>query len=601
MTRNILSILTVITVFIGYVFATVSPANAFVTQQRYRWRYDDAGEALASWRAAANAPYLFANADLEETLRLRFELNAVGAGAVVNLGLEYSADAGATWQPVMTDGSTGSHWMYTPSLFMTHEEPTTAQMGAGVAGTFIPGLIIQGMPTAPFNLDVNEKTEIEYVLRATDNVHENTLYLFRIPGMDLYLNSAILNANCLAKVTDVNDAELCSPGTGALLEATGLWGNQISWYDSDDNYLGDGASFMSPALFGPATFYAEAWSLFGCLSEKVPVYVNPVTIDVATTSGFVCESGSVTLSTEYIPASATATWYSDADATTLVFTGDVFVTPTLTDSTEFYVMVSTDYCNSLVYPVLAEVRALPELTITPDRDTACVGEFVSFVGTIDPNYTYLWSDGTTTAELLTNVYGTHSLTVTDVLSTCQSSAEIFLDTVVAPTIEGFDFVPMYHTDFKIVSFSPLEATGVTGYHWDFGDGITSTDMEPTHTYADSGTYIVTLTVSNECYDIPISLEIYVRPKNTSVEDLNWDKAISIFPNPAHSVLNIHVDNTEKISQITLVNVAGQIVFNEHMLPTTDYTLRMSEFARGNYLLIITGESGRQSTKQVVLQ
>lgn len=601
MTRNILSILTVITVFFGYVFATVTPANAFVTQQRYRWRYDDGNETSSSWRSAISTPYFFANADLEENLRLRIELNAVGTAAVVNLGLEYSSDGGMTWLPVLPDGSSGNHWMYVSSPFLVHEEPTTAQMGAGVAGTFVPGLIIQGMPSAPFNLAVNEKSEIEYVIKATDNVHENTLYLFRIPGMDLYLNQAILNANCLAKVIDVNDAELCSPGSSAVLEATGLWGNQISWYDSDDNYLGDGATFMSPVLAGPAVFYAEAWSLFGCISEKVPVYVNPVTIDVSTTSGFVCESGAVTLSVEYTPASSTATWYSDVDATILEFTGDDFTTPVLTDSTEYYVMVSTEYCNSLVYPVLAEVRALPELTITPDRDTACSGEFVSFIGTIDPNYTYLWSDGTTTAELLTNVYGTHSLTVTDNISTCESSADIFLDTVVAPTIEGFDFVPLYHTDYKTVSFSPIEPTEVTDYLWDFGDGITSTDMEPTHTYADSGTYVVTLIVSNECYDIPVELEIYVRPKNTSIEDMNWDKTISIFPNPAQSILNIHVENTEKISQITLVNVAGQIILNEHILPTSDYSLSLSEYARGNYLLIITGESGKQSTKQVILQ
>ena len=38
-------------------------------------------------------------------------------------------------------------------------------------------------------------------------------------------------------------------------------------------------------------------------------------------------------------------------------------------------------------------------------------------------------------------------------------------------------------------------TTITGYSWDFGDGNTSTAMNPTHSYAGSGTYTVCLTVT----------------------------------------------------------------------------------------------------------
>ncbi|MBL7906002.1 MAG: PKD domain-containing protein [Bacteroidales bacterium] len=37
----------------------------------------------------------------------------------------------------------------------------------------------------------------------------------------------------------------------------------------------------------------------------------------------------------------------------------------------------------------------------------------------------------------------------------------------------------------------------TSYLWDFGDGQTSTDPAPVHTYADGGAYIITLTATNE--------------------------------------------------------------------------------------------------------
>ncbi|WP_460008193.1 right-handed parallel beta-helix repeat-containing protein, partial [Methanogenium cariaci] len=48
-----------------------------------------------------------------------------------------------------------------------------------------------------------------------------------------------------------------------------------------------------------------------------------------------------------------------------------------------------------------------------------------------------------------------------------------------------------------VAFTPeTSADAPTGWHWDFGDTVTSTDQNPVHEYTKSGTYTVTLTVTN---------------------------------------------------------------------------------------------------------
>jgi PKD repeat protein len=44
--------------------------------------------------------------------------------------------------------------------------------------------------------------------------------------------------------------------------------------------------------------------------------------------------------------------------------------------------------------------------------------------------------------------------------------------------------------------SSVAAAGIASYSWNFGDGTTSTSANPTHTYATSGTYYVTLTVTD---------------------------------------------------------------------------------------------------------
>src|SRR5204863_1433845 len=44
----------------------------------------------------------------------------------------------------------------------------------------------------------------------------------------------------------------------------------------------------------------------------------------------------------------------------------------------------------------------------------------------------------------------------------------------------------------LVNFTNL-TTGATNYYWNFGDGHTSTDFNPTNLYASGGSYSVTLT------------------------------------------------------------------------------------------------------------
>ena len=46
------------------------------------------------------------------------------------------------------------------------------------------------------------------------------------------------------------------------------------------------------------------------------------------------------------------------------------------------------------------------------------------------------------------------------------------------------------------SSSSLDDIGITGYAWDFGDGMTSTEANPTYIYFESGTYEVSLTVTD---------------------------------------------------------------------------------------------------------
>ena len=68
------------------------------------------------------------------------------------------------------------------------------------------------------------------------------------------------------------------------------------------------------------------------------------------------------------------------------------------------------------------------------------------------------------------------------------------DPIVEDPIASFQF-EVSTTNFLEVTFTNY-SQNATSYSWDFGDSESSTDMSPMHTYAEEGTYTVTLTASN---------------------------------------------------------------------------------------------------------
>jgi PKD repeat protein len=49
-----------------------------------------------------------------------------------------------------------------------------------------------------------------------------------------------------------------------------------------------------------------------------------------------------------------------------------------------------------------------------------------------------------------------------------------------------------------VNFTDQSTGDITSWSWDFGDGATSTEQNPSHTYTDAGTYTVSLAVTGPC-------------------------------------------------------------------------------------------------------
>src|SRR5690606_30679979 len=61
-----------------------------------------------------------------------------------------------------------------------------------------------------------------------------------------------------------------------------------------------------------------------------------------------------------------------------------------------------------------------------------------------------------------------------------------------PPQPGFTVEPASGTVGQSVQFTNTTSGDVSGYEWDFGDGTTSTEANPTHVYNEAREYIVSL-------------------------------------------------------------------------------------------------------------
>jgi PGF-pre-PGF domain-containing protein len=77
-----------------------------------------------------------------------------------------------------------------------------------------------------------------------------------------------------------------------------------------------------------------------------------------------------------------------------------------------------------------------------------------------------------------------------------------------------------------VQFTDTSTGTPTLWSWDFGDGAKSTDRNPTHSYSTAGTYIVTLTVSNEYETDSKSVTITVLTDNDFSEESSGESGRS---------------------------------------------------------------------------
>ena len=143
------------------------------------------------------------------------------------------------------------------------------------------------------------------------------------------------------------------------------------------------------------------------------------------------------------------------------------------------------------------------------------------------------------------------------------------------------------------------------YIWDFGDGTTSTEVSPTHSFSAVGTYTVILTVTSaDGCTSSSTQEITVKDISTGLDDDEFDNQINIFPNPATDQLTIKFDlSIPEYFTLKMVDVRGATIksFPAQNYFNTTLPVDISNIPAGIYYLQINGEQLQVVKKLVIMR
>lgn len=126
--------------------------------------------------------------------------------------------------------------------------------------------------------------------------------------------------------------------------------------------------------------------------------------------------------------------------------------------------------------------------------------------------------------------------------------------------------------------------------WNFGDGTTSTQQNPSHNFATNGSYTVTLTLT-------VCGKVYTKTKQITISTLSNDgfdlSKIQVFPNPTTDYVQITNLGYDEISvwDINGKNIPIKVINNSLF-----YTIDLKNVAAGIYFIRITKDGSNTSFK-----
>ncbi len=409
---------------------------------------------------------------------------------------------------------------------------------------------------------------------ATVEVVDNSVPVISVQNITVSLD-ANGNATITADLLDNNSADNCG-----IVERT----IDIANFDCSD--IGQNAVVLtvkdasgnSAAGTAIVTVEDKVAPSITCPSNMVLGYCNPVATFAIQASDN-CAPSLMPNQTSGLPSGATF--------------------PTGTTVQTFVVNDGNGNTNTCSFNIQVPVAMEVELDANP---VTCFGEadgeIAATVTGGGQNYTYLWSNGATTATIGNLGVGQYTVSVTDNAG-CQSvqSASISEPTAIIST--PVQIVPET-TGQQNGAIDVDVQGGVQPYNFEWKDanGNVIGNTEDITGIA-AGSYSLEVTDANGC----ISLHVFTVQSVSSITQRQLEKYINIFPNPTTGFVTIAFDEIDALeANISLFDMTGKMVANHFNANVANGSFQMdvTTHAAGMYLVKIMIDN-QVVTKRLVVQ
>ncbi len=298
----------------------------------------------------------------------------------------------------------------------------------------------------------------------------------------------------------ITNPTYCQYVTSSPLTATG---SNILWYTSA---TGGTASTTAPT---PSTTYAGTFTFYvtqtvnGCESNRYPVTVTinpkPVPPTISNNPGAYCPNASFGSYT-YATGTGSVLWYAASSGGTGNPTPPT-VNTAVPGTYTFWASQTLLGCEGDRSPVTIVVYDSVKAHYYPVVHWGCHGDTVVFNNTSYGAVNYLWDFGDGTSSAVANPthifpnQGVYTIRLYSHSYTCVDST-IQVANLVHPDTSRFTLTPSIACQNAPVSFTNSSIATTPTYLWIFGDGTTSTAANPSHIFTNTGTYEVSLVVSD---------------------------------------------------------------------------------------------------------
>jgi hypothetical protein len=257
-------------------------------------------------------------------------------------------------------------------------------------------------------------------------------------------------------------------------------------------------------------------------------------------------------------------------------------------------------CSAVSNSLEVAVSDSPTPTISTNGETTfCEGESITL--TSSQGLTYQWNlngapiENANSSSLNVSDEGVYTVTVTndDQCLGSGTSSFVFAQVNESPVAE---FTYTFNYGSAVYEFEN-NSTGADSYFWDFGNGATSSEINPTFTFTEEGSNTVVLTAFNG--DCSTTYEWVIA--DVSATELEVASSLNMFPNPTTGQLFVQLGGFEATPVfIAIYDMQGKMVLAANYVNQKGLTYTIDTAALADGLYVLNAQCSGQLIRQNII-